>query len=330
MSGAALGLFSGVVPLLLALVGGGLGLWLFAGVSNADDLIAAQFRTRLAAVKERVEELQRSAPAEKLLRAKAQALDALNEYNALSAAYGQAKADYDRQRHQRQLDNHLASYPVRGAAIAKLLSADLAGLASYGIATAFDAKRRDIRQVYGIGPVKAGNIADWVRRLEARFHFQSAYSEEDQRLIRQAQSAIVQKQQGAEERIKRLIEELRTEARTFERWRQTQDPELTRRCLELAQAEADLRYANLPVPGMPPFAPALLPSVESFRRSVSTAPGPFPASAAGGSPRAAAGAVLCPRCQGVMIRRVARRGTRAGKPFWGCKRYPSCTGTRPI
>jgi hypothetical protein len=157
---------------------------------------------------------------------------------------------------QRQLDHHLASYPVRGAGIAKLSSADIAGLASYGIATAFDAKRRDVRQIHGIGPVKAGNIAAWVSRLEARFQFQSAYSDDDQRLIRQARSDIIQKQQGAEERIKTLIEELRAEARAFERWRQSQDPELACRCRDLAQAEANLRYANLPVPGKLSFQPA--------------------------------------------------------------------------
>jgi hypothetical protein len=45
-----------------------------------------------------MEGLQRSAPAEKLLRAKAQALDALEDYRALTVAYGNARADYDRQR----------------------------------------------------------------------------------------------------------------------------------------------------------------------------------------------------------------------------------------
>ncbi|WP_281011206.1 topoisomerase DNA-binding C4 zinc finger domain-containing protein [Borborobacter arsenicus] len=41
-------------------------------------------------------------------------------------------------------------------------------------------------------------------------------------------------------------------------------------------------------------------------------------------------AVTCPRCGSRMVRRTARRGSRAGRPFWGCSRYPSCTGTRPI
>jgi len=36
----------------------------------------------------------------------------------------------------------------------------------------------------------------------------------------------------------------------------------------------------------------------------------------------------CPRCGSPMTRRTARRGRQAGRGFWGCTRYPVCTGTR--
>ncbi|WP_453950712.1 topoisomerase DNA-binding C4 zinc finger domain-containing protein [Bradyrhizobium sp. USDA 377] len=36
----------------------------------------------------------------------------------------------------------------------------------------------------------------------------------------------------------------------------------------------------------------------------------------------------CPRCGSPMRRRTARRGPRAGRGFWGCSRYPACTGIR--
>jgi hypothetical protein len=36
----------------------------------------------------------------------------------------------------------------------------------------------------------------------------------------------------------------------------------------------------------------------------------------------------CPVCGAKMIERVARRGSRKGKPFWGCSRFPSCMGVR--
>lgn len=36
----------------------------------------------------------------------------------------------------------------------------------------------------------------------------------------------------------------------------------------------------------------------------------------------------CPRCGRAMIRRVAPKGSDAGKPFWGCSGFPDCRGTR--
>jgi restriction system protein len=37
----------------------------------------------------------------------------------------------------------------------------------------------------------------------------------------------------------------------------------------------------------------------------------------------------CPRCGSLMVHRIAKRGSSAGSPFWGCSRYPGCPGTRP-
>lgn len=41
---------------------------------------------------------------------------------------------------------------------------------------------------------------------------------------------------------------------------------------------------------------------------------------------------LCPKCGAIMARRVASRGVRIGKPFWGCTNYGAtgCTGLIPI
>ena len=38
----------------------------------------------------------------------------------------------------------------------------------------------------------------------------------------------------------------------------------------------------------------------------------------------------CPGCGGMMRVRVARRGRRVGKRFWGCRRWPTCSDTRQI
>jgi hypothetical protein len=36
----------------------------------------------------------------------------------------------------------------------------------------------------------------------------------------------------------------------------------------------------------------------------------------------------CPLCSSKMVMREAKRGTNAGKSFWGCAKYPACKGTR--
>lgn len=38
-------------------------------------------------------------------------------------------------------------------------------------------------------------------------------------------------------------------------------------------------------------------------------------------------APLCPKCGAVMVRRVAERGERRGKAFYGCSNYPLCKET---
>ena len=36
----------------------------------------------------------------------------------------------------------------------------------------------------------------------------------------------------------------------------------------------------------------------------------------------------CPKCDGPMVKRTARRGPNAGNEFWGCAEFPRCRGTR--
>jgi len=38
--------------------------------------------------------------------------------------------------------------------------------------------------------------------------------------------------------------------------------------------------------------------------------------------------VSCPKCGGDMVLRKAKRGSNAGKQFWGCIKFPKCKGTR--
>lgn len=38
----------------------------------------------------------------------------------------------------------------------------------------------------------------------------------------------------------------------------------------------------------------------------------------------------CPQCKSLMSIKTARSGKNAGTQFWGCAKFPGCTGTRPL
>jgi ribosomal protein L37AE/L43A len=38
----------------------------------------------------------------------------------------------------------------------------------------------------------------------------------------------------------------------------------------------------------------------------------------------------CPSCNRPMVKRTARRGSRAGSEFWGCSNYPACSDTQSL
>ena len=38
----------------------------------------------------------------------------------------------------------------------------------------------------------------------------------------------------------------------------------------------------------------------------------------------------CPSCTRPMVKRIVRRGARAGSEYWGCSNYPACTDTRGV
>lgn len=41
-------------------------------------------------------------------------------------------------------------------------------------------------------------------------------------------------------------------------------------------------------------------------------------------------ALNCPQCGGIMVKRVTKKGEKAGIPFWGCAEFPKCRGTRAM
>jgi restriction system protein len=54
-----------------------------------------------------------------------------------------------------------------------------------------------------------------------------------------------------------------------------------------------------------------------------------PGQASSASPSRVQAAPTCPTCGKEMVTRIAKKGPRAGQPFWGCRGFPSCKGIRP-
>lgn len=327
----ALFAFASGIPGIVSFVLAGFGGWLLFRTSSAVDELHSEYRKHATALSSHIEHLQRTSPVDRLLKKKAEALDAIDDFQKLSSAFANIRTEYDKHRKQRQLDDHLSQFSIRGARIPKVNSTDRAQLASYGFTTALDAKRRDVQQVHGIGPVKASNIAAWVRRSEDKFQFQSTYTQDDHRNIQKAQNEIVTKQQGVEERLKVLVGEFRQQAQDFERWKSNPDPGLVRFTQQLVQAEVDLLYVGAQLPHRPSAPPLPVPALSTFRGTRSSNPGTtFNWGAPNAPSPAHPSSVNCPRCGNQMVRRMARKAPHAGRPFWGCSNYPRCTGTRSI
>jgi len=327
IGGAIYGFASGL-PGLLAIAIAAVGGWIATRQPSHTGALVAEYRKRATILVAHVEKLQRQAPLDKVLAKKAEALSAIDEFKALSSQFGGIRSTYDKQRRKNQLEQYLAQFRIRGSGIKKLRSSDVAQLASFGFSTALDAHLRDVQTVHGIGPVKAGSIEAWVRALETKFQFKVAYTQQDQNNIQKLQSEIIRKQQGIEERIKKLVIELRQEALVFERWRSTTDPDLVRFATHLAEAASDLRYVGEAIPPMPSVAPMPVSRITPARAHT-------PASASTVSRFAATPvnpgqAPTCPNCASRMVKRMASRSRNSRHPFWGCSRYPSCKGTRPI
>jgi restriction system protein len=75
--------------------------------------------------------------------------------------------------------------------------------------------------------------------------------------------------------------------------------------------------------------PLLLIGGNSLLRLLGNAPGAGPEVVTRGAALGPA-SLRCPHCGSEMIRRTARKGSRAGKSFWGCSRFPSCRATVDI
>lgn len=239
------------------------------------------------------------------------------QYRQLDADLNRDLANLRSTREARQRDAFLDRYPIRAAKISGIGPAKTATLASFGIETAADVNETAVRAVPGFGEAMTAKMMSWRRTHEARFRYDPAPSPSDTQAENAVRLAWAVKRADLQSKINSGLAALQSGPQRVAIHAQTVDQPLMAALGERAKAAHNLQQLGMPVSFSAP--------VTITRRASATAAPPLstPATATPFQ-----GVPNCPRCGSSMRRRTARRGRQAGRSFWGCSRYPICTGTR--
>jgi DNA-binding helix-hairpin-helix protein with protein kinase domain len=266
---------------------------------------------------------QATVGAQRFLEAKEELAQAKRSFEGLAAAEKARLEEAQRNRREQQLKTWLEQFQIRRFRIKGIGTAKVATLASFGIETAAEVERGRLFRVPGFGPQSSQPLLDWRRRLEGRFVYDPRPNAADAQRVASILSNTATRAATLRLELSAGPAKLAAIAKAVA-LAQASPPADLRRLREIRlQAEVDLHHLGLPVPTarriQAPAAPAVRP-INQKR------PNPTVRS----QPSASSSAPSCPSCSSSMVRRTARRGYNAGNHFWGCSRYPRCTGTRSI
>jgi len=251
--------------------------------------------------------------------------------------------EYRSKRRERQLLAYLEGFDLARASIKGIGHAKLATLASYGVDTAADVSSGRLQIVPGFGEALIGRLLEWRSKHASRFVYNASENDADRREGARIRALTESKAAPLRTTLVSGAQELELKTRRLQDFAQKEDPLLVKVHGRVEQAKADIAFLALPIPTVAPPSPsptrraAASPSPSSYSGPVygagrvSAPPSqphrtaPMPVSVATNSSTPS-----CPRCGSQMRQRLARRGRNAGSNFWGCSRYPSCKGTRPI
>jgi hypothetical protein len=250
-------------------------------------------------------------------------VEAKERYATLMEEERRQIQEYRTQRRDRQLRSYLEGFDLARAGIKGIGHAKLAALASYGLDTAADVSYARVMGVPGFGDALSKRLVEWRQRHEHRFVYNAADNEADGREVARIQALVEGKAAQLRATLSTGAQELELRANRLQDVARRPDPILTRVHERVESAKRDLDYLGLPEPSVSP------PGPPPTRRNATPSSTPTRTSPYIASPTAA-GTPSCPRCNSSMRKRLAGRGRNAGHYFWGCSRYPSCKGTRPI
>lgn len=281
---------------------------------NKNAVDAPAWRNRYSEIdrhwQERLDRWRQGTGIDSLARLKSNLETSINEYRGLAAAKSQAISRLKNERHARQLNEYLDRFMIRRASISGIGQAKTVTLASFGVETAADITKSAITRIPGFGPATADKLLAWRATHERRFVYNPAPLPSDVQAQAKVEADFSAKATNLAKQISGGQAELVHAANSLRTKLAQEDMGLAELALQKAQLEADLKFLGLSLPHRP------APTIARH----SPTPSPTISSPAGG--------VTCPSCGARMVRRTARRGSRSGRQFWGCSRYPSCRGTR--
>jgi DNA-binding helix-hairpin-helix protein with protein kinase domain len=251
-----------------------------------------------------------------LVQLRSQLVQAAEEYKGLPAAKAQAHAKQKAERQQRQLHDFLDNFLIQRASIPGIGPAKTITLRSFGIESAADVERYKVLIIPGFGSATADKLVSWRTSIERRFVYNPSPTPADASATAKVEADFMTRQRALSTKIAGGHKEMEQIAAALQQRLRIEDPRLVEIAKARAQLAADLSHLGIAKPSLQPAASPIRAVPPQTARPTSPTAKP------------AFHGVACPRCGSAMIRRIARKGRRRGNSFWGCSRYPICTGTR--
>jgi DNA-binding helix-hairpin-helix protein with protein kinase domain len=318
IAAAIIGAVAAPNAILLAFVAAGVGWWLAVAKSTGDLEALQQYRTVQTRIFLAEAEWEKHNSGVEFLDLRQSLKSTKETYEGLPREQARRLEEYTKNRRAVQLQMHLSTCLIRRFDISKIGTGRKTILLSYGIETAADISEAAVLRVPGFGPGLTEALLSWRRSMEGRFVYVPGSTPADTAAMNAIKADVAQK-------AVRLKDELSTGPAKLTRLSASITARQEASVLfnvgllaQRAQCVADLQELRRALPDVPRPQPmqrtAPAPGVASVTVHQSSSPNHSP----------------CPSCGGAMVIRTARHGSNAGNRFWGCAKYPRCTGTRSI
>ena len=246
---------------------------------------------------------------------------AIPSYRSIDDDLNQELSKLKSTRETRQRTAFLDQFLIRNTKFAGIGAVRKAMLVSFGIETAADIGKFAVLQVPGFGDVMTRNLLDWRRKLESRFRYNPARNAQDVADEGRLRADFSRRKSDLAATIRNVLQTLRGAKPKLDtlKDRARSDKALLRVLENRLRAEQDLKILGAPVSNGNMRTREVLqprPTAQRSKRSHGKQPTPSRSKGFQSVPS-------CPQCGSAMRRRSGKYGI-----FWGCSRYPACTGTR--